>query len=72
VDAGVQFEVVLSLEGLLAGGTLEAAADAVRGEVAAEVALAREHLVTGEEEEEAHTHARTHTHTHKKRHIYDI
>lgn len=44
----MQLEVVLLLEGLLADLTLEAAADAVRGEVAPEVSLALENLVDGE------------------------
>lgn len=47
MDARVQLEVVLLLEGLLADLTLEAAADAVRGEVAPEVSLALENLVDG-------------------------
>lgn len=45
----MQLEVVLLLEGLLAGGTLEAAADAVRGQVAPEVSLALENLEDREE-----------------------
>lgn len=44
----MQLEVVLLLEGLLADLTLEAAADAVRGEVAPEVSLALENLADGE------------------------
>lgn len=44
----MQLEVVLLLEGLLADQTLEAAADAVRGEVAPEVSLALENLVDSE------------------------
>lgn len=44
----MQLEVVLLLEGLLADRTLEAAADAVRGEVAPEVSLALENLVDSE------------------------
>lgn len=44
----MQLEVVLLLEGLLADRTLEAAADAVRGEVAPEVSLALENLVDRE------------------------
>lgn len=43
----MQLEVVLLLEGLLADLTLEAAADAVRGEVAPEVSLALENLADG-------------------------
>lgn len=46
----MQLEVVLLLEGLLADLALEAAADAVRGEVAPEVSLALENLVEGERE----------------------
>lgn len=44
----MQLEVVLLLEGLLADRTLEAAADAVRGEVAPEVSLALENLADRE------------------------
>lgn len=44
MNARVQFEVVLLLEGLLADLTLEPPADAVRGEVAPEVSLTRENL----------------------------
>lgn len=45
MNACVQFEVVLLLEGLLADLTLEPPADAVSGEVASEVSLTRENLV---------------------------
>lgn len=44
MDACVQFEVVLCLEGLLADLTLEPPPDAVSGEVASEVSLTRENL----------------------------
>lgn len=50
MDARVQLEVVLLLEGLLADLTLEAPADAVRGEVPPEVSLALENLADGERE----------------------
>lgn len=45
MDACVQFEVVLCLEGLLADLTLEPPPDAVSGEVASEVPLTRENLM---------------------------
>lgn len=45
MDACVQFEVVLCLEGLLADLTLEPPPDAVSGEVAPEVPLTRENLM---------------------------
>lgn len=44
MNACVQLEVVLLLEGLLADLTLEPPADAVSGEVASEVSLTRENL----------------------------
>lgn len=47
MNVSVQFEVVLRLEGFLADLTLEPPADAVRGQVASEVPLARENLTAG-------------------------
>lgn len=43
----MQLEVVLGLEGLLADLTLEPPSNAVSGEVASEVSLARENLMAG-------------------------
>lgn len=44
MDTGVQLEVVLCLEGLLADLTLEPPSNAVSGEVASEVPFTRENL----------------------------
>lgn len=61
MDACVQFEVVLLLEGLLADLTLEPPADAVSGEVASEVSLTRENLVDGKRTDGVFKHpTRTH------------
>lgn len=45
MNACVQFEVVLCLEGLLADLTLEPPSDAVSGEVPSEVPFTRENLM---------------------------
>lgn len=56
VNAGMQFEVVLRLEELLADLAFELSAHPVRREMAAKVPFTREHLDSRRQEQHNHSH----------------